>query len=266
MKYSVIMNVYNEEKNLEYALKSLKYLKNYDELLIADMGSSDKTVEIAKKYNAKVINIPYDKYFDRGRKVIIENAKNEWCFLLDADELITKSLGKTIEKIVEKSDCDAVYFPTINYFFGVKSEYGLHYPCHHCRLFKKNVVTVTGIPHNYFNINKECIEKFVYGEENAIIHFSFNNIEEWMKKIYRYIDLEEKNNKFNNPFICGIKSFCKAFFKEKNYQGGYEGLILSILSSISAQLANIKLYYDDKEIDAKKIKEKYLDEWKYACY
>ena len=86
------------------------------------------------------------------------------------------------------------------------------------------------------------------------------------KKRYRYIDLEEKNNKFNNPFICGIKSFCKAFFKEKNYQGGYEGLILSILSSISAQLANIKLYYDDKEIDAKKIKEKYLDEWKYACY
>ena len=75
MKYSVIMNVYNEEKNLEYALKSLKYLKNYDELLIADMGSSDKTVEIAKKYNAKVINIPYDKYFDRGRKVIIDQNK-----------------------------------------------------------------------------------------------------------------------------------------------------------------------------------------------
>ncbi len=259
MKYSVIMNVYNEERYLEYALKSLRYLKNYDELLIADMGSTDRTVEIAKKYNAKVIQIQYDKYFDRGRQVIIEKAKNEWCFLLDADEMITKSLGQKIEDIIEKDDCDAVYFPTINYFFGLKSKYGLHYPCHHCRLFKKSAITVTGIPHNYLNINKECIEKFVYGEENALIHFSFNNIEEWMKKRYRYIELENNNNKFKNPIICGIKSFCRAFFKEKNYQGGYDGFILSILSSVSDQLANIKLYYENKKIDSNKIREKYLE-------
>lgn len=259
MKYSVIMNVFNEEKNLEYALESLKYLKNYDELLIADMGSTDRTVQIAEKYNAKVIQIPYDKYFDRGRKALIENAKNEWCFLLDADEMITQSLGEKIEQIVDEDDCDAVYFPTINYFFGVKSEYGLHYPCHHCRLFKKSVITITGMPHDYLKINEKCKEKFIYGEENALIHFPFNNIKEWINKRYRYIELEENNNKFKNPIWTGFKCFCRSFFKEKNYQGGYDGFMLAVLASISEELAYSKLYYKNKNINVKKIKEKYLD-------
>lgn len=49
MNYSVIMNVLNEEQNIEYALKSIKKLKNCNEILIADMNSTDKTVEIARK-------------------------------------------------------------------------------------------------------------------------------------------------------------------------------------------------------------------------
>lgn len=225
MKCSIVMNVYNEEKNLEYALKSVKYVKNCDEILIADMGSSDKTIKIAQKYGAKIMKIPYDKYFDNGRKVIIENAKNEWCFLLDADEMISKTLGKKIDEIVTENIYDAVYIPTINYFFGLKSEYGVHYPCHHCRLFKKTAVTVTGEMHNYLPVNNGFLEKFIYGEENALIHFPYNDIEQWMKKRYRYICVETENcKKSKSLFFVAIKEFCKAYFKDKNYKGGTKAL------------------------------------------
>lgn len=260
MKCSIIMNVYNEENNLEYALKSLKHVKECDEILIADMGSTDKTLEIAQKYNATIIKIPYDRYFDKGRYPLIQNAKNEWCFLLDADEMISKTLGEKIDEIVRKNEYDAIYIPTINYYFGQKSKYGVHYPCHHCRLFKKQAVTVTGEMHNYLPVNNGCRELFINGEENALIHFPFNTLEDWMKKRYRYIKIDTENCKKSKPLLfVAIKDFCKSYFKEKNYKGGYEGFILAVLASISGQIANIKTYYDNKNVDIDEIKNKYLE-------
>lgn len=259
MKYSVIMNVYNEEKNIEYALKSVKKLKNCNEILIMDMGSEDKTISIAKKYSARVIKIPYDKYFDNARKKLIDCAKNEWVFLLDADEIISNGLAKNIEKIVKENKYDAVYVPFINYFFGVKSKYGVHYPCYYCRLFKKNSVLITGKVHNYMKILDNSKITYISGEQNCLIHFSFNNINDWVKKRLRYIELEtEGKNKHRFPLLVFFSNFYKFYFKEKNYQGGYDGFILTILQCISEQLANIKIYYENKNIDVKKIKDSYL--------
>ena len=92
MNFSVIMNVLNEEENIEYALRSVKRLENCNEILIADMYSTDKTVEIAKRYGATMIEIPYDEHFDNARSIVIEKAKNDWCFLLDGDEIISATL------------------------------------------------------------------------------------------------------------------------------------------------------------------------------
>lgn len=260
MKCSVIINTYNEQNNIQFALQSIKNINKFDEIIIGDMNSSDNTVYIAEKYGAKIIKIPYDKHFDRARKTIIEAAKNEWCFLLDADEIIPNELGNLIEEVIEEDKCDVCYIPTLNYFFGVKSKYGIHFPCHHCRLFKKQYIHVTGVVHNYLNVINDARELFIEGEENSIIHFSFNNIEQWCKKRLRYIELETENNKkFKSPFFCFTKSFINAYFKEKNYKGGYDGFILSLLAGISSQLANIKNYYDNKNIDIKNIKNKYIN-------
>lgn len=257
MNFSVIMNVLNEEQNIEYALQSVKKLKNCDEILIADMNSKDRTVEIAKKYGATVIEIPYDEEFDNARSIVINNAKNDWCFLLDADEMISESLGQQIEKIVNEDKCDIVYLPTINYFFGIKSKYGLHYPCHHCRLFKKKYIHVTGKCHNYLNVVNDARELWLQGEENALIHFSYNNIEQWAKKRIRYEKLEPKN-KFRSPFLCFLRAFFRLYFKEKNIFGGYDGYLLSITGAMSEQMGNIEKYYKDKNIDIDKLKNQYL--------
>lgn len=259
MKFSVIMNVYNEEEKLEYALKSLKSFKNCDEILIADMNSNDNTINIAEKYGAKILEIPYCKNFDSARSVIIENAKNEWCLLFDADEMISKTMAEKIDSIVEENKYDVVYFPTINYFFGEKAKYGLHYPCHHCRLFRKQNIIVTGIVHHYLEVKKDSKELWLQGEEYALLHFSFDNIDQWMKKRARYIDLETNDKKFKSPLLCFIGNFNRFYFKEKNYKGGYNGFILSILCAISEEIANIKKYYDSKNINIDEIKNKYLE-------
>lgn len=258
MKFSVIMNVLNEEQNIEYALQSVKKLKNCDEILIADMNSKDRTVEIAQKYGAHVMQIPYDEHFDNARSIVINNAKNDWCFLLDADEMISETLGQQIEKIVNEDKCDIVYLPTINYFFGLKSKYGLHYPCHHCRLFKKKYINVTGKCHSYLDVVNNARELWLQGEENALIHFSFNNIEEWAKKRIRYAKLQPRK-KFKAPIFCFIKAFCRFYFKEKNIFGGYDGYILSVTEALGEQMANLDKYYKSKNIDIDSLKKSYLE-------
>lgn len=157
--------------------------------------------------------------------------------------------------------CDVVYIATNNYFFGVESKYGLHYPCHHCRLFKKSYIEVTGEMHNYLKTKENARKLYVKGENKEMIHFPYNNTEEWLKKRYRYIDVETENKtKFISPLICCIKSFNKFFFLDKNYKGGYEGFMLSVTQTISEMIADVKVYYDNKNIDIEQIKNKYLDE------
>lgn len=259
MKCSIIINTLNEVKNIEYLLKSLKKVKSCNEILVADMGSQDGTLDILKKYKVKVLNIPYDENFDNGRKILLEKSKNEWCFLIDADEMVTSSLAKKIDEIVKCNKDDIVYLPVLNYFFGVKSKYGIHFPCLHCRLFKKSFIKVTGVMHSYFEVINEPKTLCIRDEEYAIIHFPYNTIEEWLKKRIRYINFETKsNNKFCSPLLLFIKTFIKYYFKDGCYKGGYDGFILALTQCTSAAIANYKNYYENKNIDINKLKDDYL--------
>ncbi|MGN1137592.1 MAG: glycosyltransferase [Oscillospiraceae bacterium] len=89
MLLSIGMIVKNEEKYLEQCLTSLKpILENVDsELIIADTGSTDNTVEIAKKYTDKVYFFEWINDFAAARNYTMEKASGEWFMFLDADEV-----------------------------------------------------------------------------------------------------------------------------------------------------------------------------------
>jgi glycosyltransferase involved in cell wall biosynthesis len=82
------MIVKNEEENLEKCLESLKPLRENleTELIIADTGSTDKTVEIAEKYADKVLKIDWEDDFSAARNAVLREAKGEWYMTIDADE------------------------------------------------------------------------------------------------------------------------------------------------------------------------------------
>ncbi len=80
--------VKNEEKYLDKTLSSLQSLMNDidSELIILDTGSTDKTVEIAKKYTEKVYFSKWNNNFSDMRNISISYASGEWILILDADE------------------------------------------------------------------------------------------------------------------------------------------------------------------------------------
>ncbi|WML35495.1 glycosyltransferase family 2 protein [Clostridium sp. OS1-26] len=85
--FSITMIVKNEEKNLERCLKSIvPLLKNeLAELIIVDTGSTDKTVDIAKRYTNRVYFHQWQGDFSEARNWSISLATGEYIFIIDAD-------------------------------------------------------------------------------------------------------------------------------------------------------------------------------------
>jgi len=94
---------FNSEVHLERCLNSVK---DFAEIVISDGGSTDKTLEIAKKYNCKIIqqSNPGNKIedFSLERNRILDNISYDWFFYLDSDEIMSESLVDKIQLVTNK--------------------------------------------------------------------------------------------------------------------------------------------------------------------
>ncbi len=101
-KLSVVVCILNEEKRLDECLK-LIVKNNPDEIIIVDGGSVDKSIEIAKKYNTKII-ISNNSNLTQDRQKGIDAAKNEYVALIDADHRLEEdSLARLIKELKKYS-------------------------------------------------------------------------------------------------------------------------------------------------------------------
>ena len=101
-KLSVVLATYNEEENLRDCLESIKEMA--DEIVIVDGSSQDKTVDIAKKYGAKIIVTKNYPIFHINKQKALDIACNNWVLQLDADERVTRQLAEEIKKVINLND------------------------------------------------------------------------------------------------------------------------------------------------------------------
>ncbi|MEK6967504.1 MAG: glycosyltransferase [Nanoarchaeota archaeon] len=109
------MIVKNEEKFLPACLESIKELA--DEIIVVDTGSTDKTIEIAKSFGAKIIHHKWQLNMSKARNEYIKAATKDYILSLDADERIAKQDIPRIKPILEQH-------PNVMGFFFVKRDYG----------------------------------------------------------------------------------------------------------------------------------------------
>lgn len=92
----------NEQKNLSNCLNSAKDIA--DEIIIVDTGSTDKTKEIAKEFNAKVFDFKWADDFSKARNESLRHATKDWILVLDADEVLKKEDLAKIKEAVENAE------------------------------------------------------------------------------------------------------------------------------------------------------------------
>ena len=106
---SVHILTYNSGETLENALMSIK---DCEEILVIDGGSTDNTLDIASKYNAKVISQETTGKitdFSSVRNLALANASKDWIFALDSDEVATEEILESMKEAVIKNEIAAFY-------------------------------------------------------------------------------------------------------------------------------------------------------------
>jgi len=207
MKVSACLIVKNEEKVIERCLKSLDFV---DEIIVVDSGSTDKTVEIAEKYTDKVY---FQKWlgYDKQRNFAASKAKNDWIFVLDADEVATKELSEEIINLKNVEKYDYYSMPRQNYFIDRWMKHGRLGREPQFKFYNKVKCYWEGIVHEKIRgSNKKGKLK------NKIKHYMYNSEEELLFKINKYSTLEaEKLMLKKKPSIFRFMLFPFAKFIQK---------------------------------------------------
>ena len=122
---SLCMIVRDEQEFLEDCLLSVKDVA--DEILVADTGSTDETVPIARRCGAKVYDYPWDFSFSNARNFIMEKADGDWILLMDADERLFPEDAAKLLEFVNTTSGDGAHFKVYNHV-GTYGEglYSLH--------------------------------------------------------------------------------------------------------------------------------------------
>jgi glycosyltransferase involved in cell wall biosynthesis/Tfp pilus assembly protein PilF len=140
---SLCMIVKNEENMLPRCLDSVKDF--IDEIVIVDTGSTDKTVEIAESYGAKVYHHPWENDFSKHRNQSISYAQGQWVLILDADEVLRDGDGLKLMEMAGHPYIDSVLVTVVNHFNQENAQSWAN----QVRMFRRDPnISYTGIVHN----------------------------------------------------------------------------------------------------------------------
>jgi len=236
MTVSAVLITKNEERNIKRCLDSLKWV---DEIVVVDGYSTDRTVDIAKSYGAKIIPHRFEGDFGMERNIGNENAKCDWILALDADEKIPPKTRTKIEEVLQNgTEFDAFNVPRLQYFLGKPLLHGGRYHSI-INFFKKGKVKFEGKVHHLVLVDGKVGEF-----KEPIEHYPFHTVSEFLQKHDRYTNYEAREmfEKFGksklkdvkyNITIKPLKLFFKNYVKKKGYKDGTIGLIFCALFSYS---------------------------------
>lgn len=245
-KISVVINTLDEEKNITKAIKSVKWA---DEILVCDMHSEDKTLEIAKNLGAKIVFHKKLNYVEPARNFAISKASNNWILIIDPDEEIPQTLGSRLIQIASKmKEVDYVRIPRKNMIFNQFMKASMWWPDYNIRFFKKGKVKWSNNIHRPPKVTGAGLD-LPAEEELAIIHHNYQTISQFISRMNRYTDVEVdqliKNNykfKWTDLIQKPLSEFLSRFFASYGYQDGLHGLALSLLQAFSFLIVYLKVW------------------------
>jgi len=246
MKISVVINTYNEEKNISRCLESVKGFA--DEIVVVDMHSTDRTVEIAKKYGAQVFEREYTRYVEPARNFALSRATGDWILLIDADEELSGTLRKKLEEIIENNVFDYIEIPRKNIIFGKWIEYSRWWPDYLVRFFKKGKISFSEKIHEPPKTQGVSL-RLEASEENSLIHYNIQSVSQYLERINRYSDIQAEElikagYKFNwrDLILRPNNEFLSRYFSGGGYKDGLHGLVLGLLQAFSELTVYLKVW------------------------
>ncbi len=256
MILSVVIITYNEEANIARMLASVQPLVSdgKGEIIVVDSGSTDRTVEIAKSFGAKIF-VEEWKGYAAQKNSAIDKADGDWILSLDADEEIDSGLIERLEGSRSAStvrpyeSCLTIgtgntsklpvgfWIHRKNFFLGRWMEHGGFWPDPKLRLFRRT--------HGRFEQRAvhETVKVDGYTARlgsGAILHHSYPTLSDYIDHMNRYSSLGAEmlaakgKVRFSiaNIVLRPIFTFIYNYFFRLGFLDGREGLLLHLYHAV----------------------------------
>lgn len=225
---SLVINTKNEEKNIVDCILSAKVI--VDEIIVVDMQSSDKTVQLAKELGAKTYFVKDVGFADPARNFALSKATLEWTLMIDADERLTEQLRDKIARLIKNNNFDGYKFPFKNILLGKWIKHSMWWPDYHLRLFRTGYLKWPAKVHEAPNFTGKLFQLDPL-EKNAIVHYNIADIKELLEMIDQYTSVEHTFQSKKNIAAQDLVEYLNHEFKwryleHEGYLDGMHGFIL----------------------------------------
>ena len=245
-RISVTILTKNSER---YLARCLDALAEFDEILIVDNGSSDATLEIAARYhNVRVVEHEFTG-FGPLKNFAVKEAKNDWIFSVDSDEVATPKLIDSIKELSFK-DIENIYtVERLNHYRQKPVKCCGWYPDEVMRLFNRRFTSFSdAMVHESLIVpNGAKIVKL----EGELLHYPFDSVESLIAKMQSYSTLYAKgSDKPSSPakaFFRATFAFFRNYILQRGFLCGYEGLLISVSNANGVFYKYMKLYEKRRE-------------------
>lgn len=241
---SVAMITRNEERDLPRTLDAVR--KIADEIVIVDSGSTDRTVEIAESFGAKVYTEEW-KGFGLQKNSAMDKCTGRWILFIDADEEVSDELREEIRAIVTNdthSGAKVYRLRFTSYCFGRAIRHGGWSGFYRVRLFERDSGRYDGrIVHE--NFETDCEIGSLKGE---LRHYTYHDLDDYLEKFndyttksaQHYFETNKRRSMFS-AYAGACFNFFKSYFLRLGFLDGAEGFMLAKLTSMGVLVKYVKL-------------------------
>ena len=227
-KVSVIIITKNEEKNIARCLESVRWA---DEIVIVDTFSTDRTVEICRRFTDKIFEENWLGYGPQ-KNLCAEKASNRWVLNVDADEVISTECAEAIQKLFSSKPEFPLYrFPRKNFIADRWVRHAGWYPDLISRLYDRDRVS----------FSDSMVHERLIPDDNGgvinhpILHYSFAGMEDYIQRQNRYSSLYAEEKKrlgwkahWTHLYLRPVWMFLKTYFIRQGFREGFLGIFLSL--------------------------------------
>lgn len=240
---SVVIITFNEEKNIGKCIDAI--IDIADDIVVVDSFSTDKTQQVCADKNVRFIQHQFEGY-GAQKNYANSQAKYDIVLNLDADEVPSDELKKSIVFALNNWKSDVFSFNRLNNFCGKWIKHGAWYPDRKPRLYnRRKGAWTTAIVHETFQPYENVTSSFLKGD---LLHFSYQSIEQYYRQIEKYSTLgaqeafkKGKKANFINIYINPIWRFIRDYFLRLGFLDGYYGWLIAKNTAYEVYLKYVKL-------------------------
>jgi glycosyltransferase involved in cell wall biosynthesis len=237
---SVYIICQNEEKHIRRVLESVK---DFEEIIVVDSGSSDATLDIAKEYTEKIFHQEW-LGFAKQKEYAKSLCTSEWVLNLDADEEVTPLLKEEITKTIQDGDCDGLEIRISSQYLGAFNSPLSKFNTR-VRFFRKAI----GYYPEKMVHESIVIDGKTKQAKGFILEYGVMDLKTHIAKINEYSSLraQEKAAKGKRSALLKLLfvmpvAFLKAYVLKRGFINGKRGFIAAMNNAYYAFLKEAKLY------------------------